>query len=291
MPLWPHEHSAVTKLRAACPMQPLDDLLWAVNSQPLLNASPLVDPVDVGEIDHDHFAEFLREQSDHRVGRYFERLILYWLTHIRKVQIVHHSKQILDAKRTIGEIDFIFRDESHRLTHWETAIKFYLYDPLAQSFSSQFIGPNAADNFEKKTAKMFAKQLPLSKNHFPEVEVREAFVKGRVFYHPDQPKPTTLPKYLSPGHLTGRWIRAAELDYLNQADPKSIFQIQQKPNWLTAQRPTAGKPRSLSSTELVDQLKSHFDELGHPVLVSEHSKLDEAKWIFVVPDSWPNENN
>ena len=90
-------------------MQPLDDLLWAVNSPPLLSASPLVDHVDVGEIDLDHFAKFLREQSDHRVGRYFERLILYWLTHIRKVQIVHHSKQILDAKRTIGEIDFIFR--------------------------------------------------------------------------------------------------------------------------------------------------------------------------------------
>ena len=277
-------------------MQPLDDLLWAVNSPPLLSASPLVDHVDVGEIDLDHFAKFLREQSDHRVGRYFERLILYWLTHIRKVQIVHHSKQILDAKRTIGEIDFIFRDETDRLTHWETAIKFYLYDLLAQSFSSQFIGPNAADNFEKKTAKMFDKQLPLSQKHFPEVEVRQAFVKGRVFYHPDQPKPTTLPKYLSPTHLTGRWIRAAELEYLNQADPKSIFQIQQKPNWLTAQRPTAqrltaSEPQSLSSTELVDQLNSHFHQLGHPVLVSEHSKLDEPKWIFVVPDSWPNENS
>ena len=175
------------------------------------------------------------------------------------------------------------------MTHWETAIKFYLYDLLAQSFSSQFIGPNAADNFEKKTAKMFDKQLPLSKKHFPEVEVRQAFVKGRVFYHPDQPKPTTLPKYLSSDHLTGRWIRAAELEYLNQADPKSNFQIQQKPNWLTAQRPTADE--LLSSAVLVDQLRSHFDELGHPVLVSEHSKLDEPKWIFVVPDSWPNENS
>ena len=113
-------------------MQPLDDLLWAVNSPPLLSASPLVDQVDVGEIDLDHFAKFLREQSDHRVGRYFERLILYWLTHIRKVQIVHHSKQILDAKRTIGEIDFIFRDETDRLTHWETCLLYTSPSPRDQ---------------------------------------------------------------------------------------------------------------------------------------------------------------
>ena len=160
----------------------LRDLTWAINSQSLLTESPLA-RLDPSEVDPEHLRRFLEDDPSRRVGRYFERLVLYWLTHVRKVEVIASSLQIRDGNRTIGEIDLLFRDEQGRVTHWEIAVKFYLYLSSGTFIGSHYIGPNAGDTFERKMERLFDHQLPRSITHFPEVEVRQALVKGRMFYH------------------------------------------------------------------------------------------------------------
>lgn len=175
----------------------LDDLTWAIASPSLLADCPVVPDFDPDRVDPEHLAAFLAETPGHRVGRYFERLVLYWLQYVRRVEIVAKSLQIREGNRTVGEIDLLFRDEQHRLNHWEIAVKFYLHFQHKNLSGSHFIGPNAADTFERKMERLFGHQLPRSEASFPEVEIRQAFVKGRIFYHPNQELPHELPMRLA----------------------------------------------------------------------------------------------
>lgn len=167
-----------------------------------------------------------------RVGHYFEQLIHHYLDEMRGLEIVAHGLQIHEGGRTIGEIDFLYRNDHGVLCHMEAAVKFYLYLPGSNELGSQFIGPNAADTFERKMGRLFNHQLRLSEGRFPEVSQRHAFVKGRIFYHPLQPLPESLPVRLSHAHLHGSWIRQSELDLLAISSESRMFRVLQKPHWL-----------------------------------------------------------
>lgn len=275
-------------------IQCVRDLTWAINSPSLIVDGPMVDPVDPRQVDAQHLAAYLDDFSGHRVGRYFERLVLYWLQHLRGVEIVAQSLQIRDGKRTIGEIDLLFRDEQGRLTHWEIAVKFYLHVLHAHALGSHYIGPNVRDTFERKMERLFVDQLPRSERDFPDVEVRQAFVKGRMFYPPHEAVLDTTPKYLSPGHLRCEWIRAAEVAALHDGGDMA-YRILKKPDWLSEQTAPRHDSDLLSGEELAEHLKEHFAAHDRCVLVaqleansSSDAMLDETQRMFVVPDHWPS---
>ena len=271
-------------MNSACKIR---DLTWAINSPSLLSGGPAIKYLDPGEVDPEHLVAFLDQSSGHRVGRYFERLVLYWLTHIRKVEVVAESLQIRDGKRTVGEIDLIFRDEEGRMTHWEIAVKFYLYHRYEHPIGSHYIGPGAADTFERKMDRLFGHQLPISKLHFPAVEIRQAFFKGRIFYHPDGTQPSELPQRLSPEHLRCTWLRSSQMELIRKASEVS-YRILRKPHWLSQVTTGDQERSSLTPTDLVQQLSKHFSDNDRPVLVSQIEGLIETGRIFVVPDHWPN---
>ena len=277
----------------------VNDLLWAITSQPLLAESSdvastdptlLVDEALTQRIDAKHLKQFLEKSSSHRVGRYFESLILYWLKHIRQLEIVAESLQIHDGNRTIGEIDLVFRDEQHRLTHWETAVKFYLHFPNPNVSPSEYIGPNASDNFESKIERLFQHQLPRSEIRFPDVELRQAFVKGRIFYHPELPVTHQTTARLAPDHLRGTWIRSSEL-HLLPLQKMVLYRVLHKPCWLSNETAKINDTDLRTPTEIVAQLSEHFEENDHPVLISQlkpvGERFDESRRIFVVSDDWP----
>ena len=288
------------KLNAVTPVQ-LRDLIWAVNSRSLLAAGPEIAGVessqvdawqlDAAQVDSDHLAAFLAETSGYRVGRYFERLILYWLQHIRRVEVVADTLQIHDGNRTVGEIDLLFRDEQQRLTHWEIAVKFYLHYPHHTATGSHYIGPNAADTFERKIDRLFGHQLPRSEIYFPDVEIRQAFVKGRIFYHPNEPLSQKLPSRLSPDHLRCNWIRSSECLILSAAESVS-YRILRKPYWLSEDAAEVSGSEILSPKDMIDCLTSKFNAEYRPVLISQMEadgpELMETNRIFVVPDRWPD---
>ena len=189
--------------------QAIRDLEWVLKSPSLLTACPTLPESfasqNLAEA-QDELHTFLAESSgknEYRVGRYFERLVLFYLKHIRKVEIVANGLQLQEAGRTVGELDFVFRDEVGQLQHWETAVKFYLHFSGSSKCGSHFIGPDSRDNFEKKRQRLFEHQLPLSARRFPDIAEWHAFVKGRIFYHPEHLPPQTIPDLLSPGHLRG----------------------------------------------------------------------------------------
>ena len=279
----------------------LRDLIWAVNSHSLLAAGPdiagaesgHVDAwhLDAAQVDPDHLTAFLAETPGYRVGRYFERLILYWLKYIRQVEIIADALQIHDGNRTIGEIDLLFRDEQQRLTHWEIAVKFYLNYPHDGGMGSHYIGPNAADTFERKIERLFVHQLRRSETHVPDVDIRQAFVKGRIFYHPSQQSSQKLPARLSPDHLRSEWIRSSELDLLSVARDVS-YRILRKPFWLSKDVAHTSAGEAMSPEEMIESLTRKFTAEDRPVLISQLEvdgpELVESNRFFVVPERWPD---
>ncbi len=289
----PKYNSSAT-LNAMNTNRQLRDLVWAVNSPSLISDGVHHGCLRPGNVDIEHLASFLEDFKSHRVGRYFEQLIFYWLKHIRRVEIIAQSLPIRDGNRTLGEIDLLFRDEQGRLTHWEIALKFYLYFPHLSSIDSHLIGPNAADTFERKMERLFQHQLPRSETMFPEVEVRQAYVKGRIFYHPLDAPSLEMPKQLSPDHLRCHWIRSSQLDLLSRFDGE-LFRVLHKPFWLSEETTPSSETDSFSCRQMSEHLGEHFARDGHPVLISKlHSsdqKLTETQRIFVVPSCWPNESD
>lgn len=260
------------------------DLCWAVNSPSLVTGADVAatTPITLNSIDHEHLASFLAEQQAvHRVGRYFEQLIHYWLRHVRGVEVVATGLQLKDDKITVGEIDFLFRDESDTLVHCEASVKYFLCAPGEEP--SEFPGPNARDNFEAKATKLFDKQLLASVGRIDGVGARHGLVKGMIFYH-EAEQPVTPPSRLPDTHLRGRWLRFSELQSLDS--PEHHFTTVPKPFWLAPV--LDAKPESFN--DLHATLTDHFAGDGHPMMVSKRDATNpevELERMFIVSERWP----
>jgi len=270
--------------------QLLRDLLWTVNSPSLIDSKWAPTRITADQIDADHLVAFFSERPSRKVGYYFERLLHYWLKHVRRADIVAHNLQIHSGQRTLGEIDFLYRDEQSQLVHLEAAVKFYLYQPDHAVLGSHFIGPNVRDTFERKMHRLFSHQLPLSVEHVPDVVHREAFVKGRIFYEHDAPAPPHLPPRMSADHLTGSILRLQQWnDQANTADVR--YHILRKPFWLSECHYETDDPRLRSLTDAQAAVRNHFAEYPTPVLISQYNAGNETDTetdrFFIIPDDWP----
>ncbi len=301
------------------------DLIWALNSPSLLAdghcslaANEAADP---SQIDPDEVVSFILRQPTRRVGRYFERLLYFYLSRIRRADIIASGLQIRDDSRTLGELDFVFQTRSPTgsgqhsdsfLTHWETAVKFYLWCPDQTVEGSHLIGPNAADTLERKVARLLHHQLPLGQTAQATEALRnarhtldsspatvdvekpmsQAFVKGRIFYPAqfDQSHGSytecSPPDQLSSAHLRGVWIKESQLDLLEEL-PADRFAFVDKPYWLAPP-----EHFDLSVLTVIDRLSSHFQQSEFPQLLA-YSRCpaaageDEAQHVFVMPNAWP----
>lgn len=291
----PHKHHSFSHDQHAS--QILRDLRWAITSPALISTSPEASGIgvdlDPALIDVEELTEFLVPYSRFRVGEYFEGLILYWLQQVLRLKIIAQHQQLFVENQTVGEIDFLFEDEAGNLNHWETAVKFYLHYPFENQTGSHFIGPNAKDTFEKKRRRLFEHQLPLSETHFPAVKCRMAYIKGIIFYHPHHTPPTQLPELLSPTHLKGLWVSQSELDWLVEQDREAVYQIREKPDWLSPSVRDSGDEKLLTFSELKQTLDVHFQEHHRPLMISalkqNQNDCREIERLFVVSDMWPEQ--
>jgi len=274
--------------------QQVRDLKWAIMSPSLITDSReqilmpgLTDELHVNAQD---LADYLVSYSRFRVGQYFEGLVLYWLERICKRNIIARHQQVFEDNRTVGEIDILFEDEDGVLTHWEIAVKFYLYFPETNAIGSHFVGPNVKDSFEKKMRRLFEHQLPLSQTHYPEVARRQAFVKGMIFYHPECELPTQLPERLSPTHSRGTWLHISELSWLKNQNEIRVFRVLEKPHWLSPEVSNTQDENLKSFEEFKRQLETHFLNSERPLLVSvltcQQEMCHEIDRVFIVSDAW-----
>ncbi len=282
------------------------DLQWLVGCPDLVEASPEriltfrpppISPPD-DQAAYEPLKRHFESRAENRVGYYVEALVQMWLSGIPGFSGIEHGIVIKEGKITLGELDFLFRHEGH-LHHLEVALKFFLYRPVtgreSRAALSQFPGPNATDNFEKKRDKLLQRQLPLGRKQFPEIRESHSFVKGMIFFRPGEPRPATLPERMNPRHLSGTWIRSNELDWLVERARRDIRGIvMKKPFWLSGlQSPGDSTPPGLTSGNLYTAVTEQFSQRDSPVLLSLAKEGDlgwqEEERVFVVSEDWPGD--
>lgn len=101
-----------------------------------------------------------------RLGHLAEKILSELIKSSTNYKVLHENVQIIESKKTIGEIDFIIEDiDDKKLIHLELAYKFYLFDPSISTLAiNNWIGPNRNDSLKDKLEKLKKKQFPLLQN-------------------------------------------------------------------------------------------------------------------------------
>ncbi|MGO2102737.1 MAG: DUF1853 family protein [Psychroflexus halocasei] len=97
------------------------------------------------------------------IGKRAELFAKFVLENSSDYELISHSLQIFDDKKTLGEFDFIFKDlKSSEIVHLEMVYKVYLFDSrLSENPDLCWIGPNRKDSFHEKHEKLMQHQFPL----------------------------------------------------------------------------------------------------------------------------------
>ena len=96
-----------------------------------------------------------------RLGHLVEQFIFDLLEQDENIQIIGTNIQIIQDKKTVGELDCLISDKGKQV-HLELVYKFYLYDTnIAGNEIDKWIGPNRNDSLKQKLAKLKSKQMPL----------------------------------------------------------------------------------------------------------------------------------
>lgn len=101
--------------------------------------------------------------ADLRLGHLAEKMVSILIQSSTNYEVLYEGVQLIENKKTIGEIDFILSNQDTRqLIHLELAYKFYLYDPhISSEEINNWIGPNRNDFLKEKLDKLKNKQFPL----------------------------------------------------------------------------------------------------------------------------------
>ena len=103
------------------PLTVLDDDFWQQNYQ---NYIPKLQALDLNP---QPLTDFLTQHKNHRLGYYFEYLLLFWLQdkNFHSFELIKHRATLFEGKTTIGELDFLLKNQATgKIEHWEVAIKF-----------------------------------------------------------------------------------------------------------------------------------------------------------------------
>lgn len=115
-----------------------------------------------------------------RLGHLVEKVVSELIKASTNYNVQYENIQVIEDKKTIGEIDFIIENENTKqLIHIELAYKFYLFDPnISPEPLNNWIGPNRNDSLKEKLEKLKTKQFPLlyhdcAKSIFNAIEIND----------------------------------------------------------------------------------------------------------------------
>ncbi|MGB5647944.1 MAG: DUF1853 family protein [Muriicola sp.] len=151
-----------------------------------------------------------------RLGHKIEHIFLNCLEGQTTYQLLAHSMVVRKENRTLGEIDFLLKDNrDQQLVHMELTFKFYLLNNRLEEPIDQLIGPNRKDNLVAKLEKLRnlqfrlpflaegKEQLKLYTRNTEEIK-QEVCFKAQIFT-PYQQNPTRL--YPVNNHcVVGFWL-------------------------------------------------------------------------------------
>lgn len=209
--------------------------------------------------------DFLVQHKNHRLGYYFEYLLLFWLLDrdFHHFELIQHRATLFDGKITIGELDYLVKNhQTGQIEHWEIAIKFYLgHPPLNDSY--RWLGANDRDSLGRKLTHLAEQQFRFDHYKNYPIEKRCLLVKGRLFY-PSSHK-TLLARAtgeslacLAPQHLQANWLLWDEFVSSPEAHLLQWRHVS-KDEWLADQQ--CNKRLPLASATLLPPLPSPRAEL------------------------------
>lgn len=249
------------------------------------------------------WSNFLSSLTQRRVGRYFEQLVQFFLEHVAQVDLLAAGKQIQHNGRTIGEIDFLFKDAAGQVCHLETAVKFFLRQPTTPVNGSLLPGPNPTDNFESKLTRLFQHQLPLSRRLPLNVTRRTIHWVGIIFEPLDADRGQTHRAMNVPGlsknHHSGLWLKSDQIsrlrDLCSTADSRMV--LRSKPFWLGDILSDSASCEEIPSVaQSIAELERHFRQSDRPIMASvlappdDRSRIafEETSRVVIVPSKWPD---
>lgn len=302
--------------------QTVRDLAWVIGSPPLIVNNNEYDLFLGKEFFENEFKKFIPQLDEinndpqrliahikngntHLLGKYFESLVEYWLRFTDDKKLLSHNLQVFKGRNTIGEFDFIYRDLSdNKVYHLECAGKFYIAHKNVSEHSN-FIGPNAIDNLDRKITKLINEQILLGQtkegkealliDDIYEDIIPKIFLKGYLFYYADLFFNNSFipPNDSNPDHPKGWWIYAKDINYF-LSQRKSKWLVVDRANWIS--KVTLFDDASvLSNKELANKLNSNFSIDTYPLLIAELTNdgkdyYEEISRGFIVHDTWPEIN-
>ncbi len=303
--------------------QAVRDLAWVIGSPPLLQNSVQLNSIDF--IENDFFLHqflifknqlnrldknpsalncFLEKNNTRLIGKYFERLVEFWLLHREDVKLIDSNIQINSGNKTLGEFDFIYKDlTSGQFIHLEVAGKFYLAQHNSSGWSN-FIGPNGIDNLQSKLNKIQNSQIPLAENKtakrvFKKLGITnnlisKVILKGYLFYNLKyfQNNNYAMPGSSEPSHLKGWWLRESDIELLDNFSAGK-WKIIERKNWVSRIY-NCKKEKIFDTKKLIFELKKYFSANRYPLLIAglyqgNNNCLFEKSRGFIVSNSWPND--
>lgn len=295
--------------------QSVRDLAWVVSSPPLIlqqsypclwppakwfqqlaeETLPWLASVDENPVELD---ALIAGQKDRRLGKYFETLWFYWLSHNKRFDIVENNVQIIIDGETLGEIDFVLFDNVTRQTiHWEVAIKFYLGIGDTREMR-HWHGPQLRDRLDIKVQHLRHRQSLISKDrrvsrwlktqgiHIDQCAV---ILKGRLYYpwacfqQHGHLAAAMMPAECAPGHLFSGWLTQSQ--FVEAFDKSQQFIPLINKGWLE-KIPTHCERESFNKKTVVEIVSDEAMRFPlHIQLCNPHGSLDR---VFVVDDGWPN---
>ncbi len=281
------------------------DLAWVIGSPPLMSPPQSVchwcDADWSRQLWHDSLAwlqtvdakpqtlqALLNHNRDRRLGSYFETLWAYYFAHSPRFSLLARNLQIMQAGRTLGELDFVVHDHAADKTlHIEMAVKFYLGlgDTRRQA---NWRGPGKKDRLDIKMRSLLQRQSVIARTQAAaeqlssrgiQVDDCAVILKGRLFYPADSALQTGPPRDSHPQHLRGRWLRRRDF----VCEPGKWYAPLQRSGWL------AGQGRR--AQQGFDQMAMLEAMLGSgewrlPLLLLVFHEEQEVERLFVMPDDW-----
>ncbi len=178
------------------------------------------------------------------LGMQAEACFQAYLEGSRNHRLLAANIQIQGAEQTLGELDFLIKDENTRNTiHIELACKFYLYDPQAGTLElEKWIGPNRRDSLFEKLEKVKTKQFPLLHRRetleileqldiFPPIS-QQLCLKAQLFV-PQSLDVDTLPENFRPC-VVGHYVNL-DTFLKKEKDNSARFALPTKKEWLLPQ--------------------------------------------------------
>jgi hypothetical protein len=227
---------------------------------------------------------WLAEESVNRLGRYAERLLMFWFANAPHCELVSANLAVHDGKDTVGEYDFLVRIDGEPW-HLELACKYYM---MLGEGPDTLVGPSLRDAWRLKYHKLHH-QLGLSGRAPGRAALPNGFdgarcasvLRGTLCYR-DGP---WLAEPLSPLQWHGWWRPLGEAWPVSRDDSRWV--------WLPRLRWLSPARVDEALVQRMEDLQAQLAGNDVPQLVAECEKRPDGHWHeiargFVVPIGWPN---